>query len=218
MHPLVALALSTPIWGLSLHAPMALASVAPPPIAQVEDVEAPVIPADAFAHGAAYDRTTMDLTRAFQLGATVAMAGTNVLGLIQFGDEYGFHRDLTDTACATHDAVLDDCGQATPVAHLVAAGGTAGLGVAAFVFSTQIDYDVASRFDGDWRTYEVTRWLGLGMNALQAVFGFFLANAIRFGWADPQRDFDVLQGFAIGHAALGIATLGVETYNTALLF
>jgi hypothetical protein len=162
--------------------------------------------------------TMMDLARGFQLSATLAMAVTGALGIVQFADEYGLHADYSQTACATGEAVLDYCGGSTPTAHLVSALGTAGLGLTSFILSTQVDYDYASRRDGDWRTYETTRWLGVGMFVVQPLGGFILANSVRFGWADEQGDFDTLQALAGAHAVWGIATLGVETYNTALLF
>ena len=44
------------------------------------------------------------------------------------------------------------------------------------------------------------------------------ANAVRFGWANPQHDFTTLEGFALGHMCLGAAILGLETFNSILLF
>jgi hypothetical protein len=220
MNPLLAVAFVTPIWGFALHPPAALSSIAPEQVAQVRTAEVRVPPPDStLVARTAHNDTMMDLTRGFQLAANLSMAVTAVFGAIQFGDEYGFHRDYYQTACATGDAVFNDyCGRTTPVAHLAAAGATAGLGATSFLISTQVDFDLAARRDGDWRTYEVTRWVELGMVAIQALGGFFIANAVRFGWANQQADFDVLQGFAIAHMAWGAATLGMETYNTALLF
>jgi hypothetical protein len=220
MNPLLALALSTPIWGFSLQPPMAVSSVSPAPIAQVRTIAEP-LPSSAAAMDVeriAANESMMDLARGFQLTATVAMAVTGVFGLIQFGDEYGFHGDYSETACASGDPVFDYCGRSTPVPHLVSALGTAGLGLTSFILSTQVDYDLAARHDGDWRTYETTRWIGLGMFLVQAAGGFLLANSVRFGWADEQGDFDTLQALAGAHAVWGIATLGLETFNTALLF
>lgn len=221
MNPLLALALATPIWGFSLQPPMAVSSIAPAPSAQVRTVVEAPFPRSTTQmdlERVAQQETMMDLTRGFQLAATVAMAVTTGLGLTQFADEYGLHDEYSQTACATGDAVLSDCGGSTPVAHLVSALGTAGLGLTSFILSTQVDYDYASRRDGDWRTYETTRWVGLGMFVVQALGGFLLANSVRFGWADEQGDFDTLQALAGAHAVWGVASLGVETFNTALLF
>jgi hypothetical protein len=160
----------------------------------------------------------MEWTRSMSAVTVVVFAATAVLGAIQFGDEYGFHSDQSHTACATGEAVFNRCGEATPWPHVIGVIATAGLGLTTFILSTQVDYELAERHDGDWRTYEVTRWVGLGMFVVQALGGFLLANAVRFGWADEQKDFETFQAFAIAHLALGAATLGVEIFNTAILF
>jgi hypothetical protein len=220
MNPLLALALATPVWGFSLQPPMAVSSIAHAPIAQVRSVVRPELPPaiEMDAERIAHNDTMMDYTRGFHLAANIGMALTGALGITQFADEYGFHDEYSQTACATGDAVLDYCGRSTPVPHLIAALGTAGLGMTSLIMSTQVDFDLAARRDGDWRTYETTRWIALGMTVVQALGGFFIANAVRFGWADEQGDFDTLQALAGAHAVWGVATLGVETYNTALLF
>lgn len=228
MNPLVALAIralvsSTPIWGFALQPPAVVPSVVPDPRAQVrtsvlvDDEHVPTLDEEQL-RAERHNATMMDWTRAMSLSAVGTFAVTAVLGAIQFADEYGFHGSLAQTACATGEHVLDDCGRATPWPHLVAVGATAGLGLTTLVLSTQVDYERAARRDGDWRTYEVTRWIGLGMFAVQAVGGFLLANALRFGWADEQRDFETLQALAGAHLAWGAATIGLEAYNTAILF
>jgi hypothetical protein len=220
MNPLLALALATPVWGFTLQPPMALSSIAPRDVAQIRSVSSEPLPRayDVDAETVAHNDTIMDLTRGFQLAATISMAVTAVFGAIQFGDEYGFHGDYSQTACANGNSVFDYCGRTTPIPHITAVGATAGLGLAALVLTTQVNYDLAGRIDGDWRTYEITRWVGLGMMAVQAIGGFLIANSVRFGWADQQGDFDTLQALSIGHMAWGAATLALETYNTALLF
>lgn len=221
MNSIVALALSTPIWGFSLQPPMAEA----PAILPAHAAQMSVALDGELAHEAELDAsaesrnaTMMDWTRNVSLGTVAVFAVAGTLGFIQFADEYGFHGDPSQTACANGDAVFSDCGEATPWPHLLAVGATAGLGLTTFVLSTQVDYERAARRDADWRTYEVTRWVGLGMFAAQAAGGFLLANATRFGWADEQRDFDTLQALAGAHMAWGTATLGMEVYNTAIMF
>jgi hypothetical protein len=223
MNPLLVLALATPMWGFSL-APPTLASVDAAPLASIDAATLaqlrevrPLTTESDLAH-VAHNNTMMDLTRGFQLAATAAMAVTGVLGFIQFGDEYGFHSRYEDTACATGNSVFDYCGRSTPWVHLTSALTTAGLGLTSFIMSTQVDFDLAGRIDGDWRTYEVTRWVGLGMFVVQALAGFLIANSVRFGWANEQGDFQTLQALAAGHMVWGAATLALETYNTILLF
>ncbi|MDQ3032017.1 MAG: hypothetical protein M3Y87_06345 [Myxococcota bacterium] len=222
MNTLVALALSTPIWGFSLQPPTAAPSIVPQHAAQVsiaiDDELSRDAELEASAAAAATDTTMMDWTRNMSLASVAAMAVAAGLGLTQFADEYGFHGAQSRTACANGDAVFSDCGDETPWPHVLAVGATAGLGLTTFVLSTQVDYEAAARRDGDWRIYEVTRWVGLGMFVVQAAGGFLLANAVRFGWADEQRDFGTLQALAAGHMAWGVATLGLETYNTAIMF
>jgi hypothetical protein len=215
MGPLLAVVLATPIWGLALQPPT-LDAIDVAPLAQIRDVVTPTSEAPRLTPP--FDHTLVDLTRAFQVGSTVAMAMTAMLGAIQFGDEYGFHARQQDTRCAHGDAVLASCGTSPPAAHLGFALGTAALGLTAFVLTTQVDFEAMAREDGDWRVYEVTRWVGLGMFVVQALGGFLIANAVQFGWANPQSDFTTLQGLAAAHMVWGIATLGLETANTILAF
>ncbi len=81
-----------------------------------------------------------------------------------------------------------------------------------------MDFARAARHDADWRIYEVTRWVGLAMFVVQGLGGFLIANSQRFGWADEQRDFGTLQDLATVHMAFGLATAGLEVYNTAIMF
>lgn len=229
MHALAVLALGSTIWGSSLTgAPLPRTPIwgfALHPAASSPAIDGATLSATSQVRriagrdvAPAYDATMMEWTRAMSLASVVAFAGAGVFGAIQFADEYGFHGTPGETACATGDNVLDDCGAATPWPHLVAVGTTAGLGLATLVLSTQVDFDEAARIDGDWRIYEVTRWIGLGMFVVQAAGGFLLANAVRWGWADEQRDFETLQALAGAHLGWGAATLGLEVYNTAILF
>jgi len=165
-----------------------------------------------------FDHTAMDWTRGLQLGATVALGGAAALGAIQFADEYGFHANRADTACANGGGVFGDCGDAIPWPHAAVVGSASVLGVGALIASTQVDYDRAGREDSDWRIYEVTRWVGLAMFVVQGTLGFIAANAIGFGWADADRDFNTLQGLATAHLVLGVAYVGLETFNTILIF
>lgn len=216
---LAALLVATPIWGFALRPPTAIPTSLPIleltaqlRAAEVDDEVARERAAEA------HNLEMMDWTRGFSVASVVAFAAAGVLGFIQLADEYGFHSDPSQTACATGNAVLDYCGEPTPWAHLIAVGATAGLGLTTFAFTTQVDFERAARRDGDWRIYEVTRWVGLAMFIVQGLGGFLIANSIRFGWADEQRDFETLQALAIAHMAWGTATMGLEVYNTAIMF
>lgn len=224
MQTLIALALATPVWGFALQAPVPAAPrLVPVQLAQVEASAALGVDYD---HGMpqptasdlARNSALMDWTRGLSVATTLALAATGVLGFIQFGDEYGFNDEYDQTACATNDAVMGYCGDETPWPHAIAAGTSAALLVTTVAVSTQIDFDLAARQDSDWRVYETTRWIALGLAVLQATGGFLLANAERWGWLDQQQDFDTMQVLAGGHLALGVATLGVNAANSILLF
>jgi hypothetical protein len=214
----MAVALATPIWGFSLAPPAALFTAPPVRLGELSFAATRSSVASLDAGHDGHDATMMDWTRALELTSTVAMAITTAFGFVQFADEYGFHDAYTQTPCATGQALLDDCGQSTSIPHLASALTTAALGASALVVSTQVDFDQAWRIDGDWAEYDLVRWLGVGMLVVQAVYGALLANAVRFGWADAQHDFPTLQGLAAGHLLWGMATLVVQTYETALVF
>ncbi|UJR83269.1 hypothetical protein [Sandaracinus amylolyticus] len=217
MSGLAALVWTTSVWGLALQPPSMPVALTLAPIAQLEETTELSLDAEAL-RAEQHDATMREWTRTMSAVTVAVFAVAGTLGALQFHDEYGFHDDYADTACARGDALLDHCGEQTPWAHLIAVGATAGLGLTTFVLSTQVDYDIASRHDEDWRIYEVTRWVGLGMFVVQAIGGFLIANAERFGWADPQDDFDTMQGLAIAHLGLGAATFGLEVFNTLILF
>lgn len=217
MLPLTALALATPIWGFSLHlnaTPLPAAALAP---VYATNEDGSVSLAE-WTSAESTNNTLMDWNRALSLATVGAMAVTGVLGFIQFGDEYGFHERRTDTACATGNDVLGGCGENVPWAHAALAGTSALLGVTTLIVSTQIDFERAARHDADWRIYETTRWVSFGLLVAQGLLGFFMSNAVRFGWADEDQDFMTLQGFAVGHMILGASALGMQAVNTALIF
>lgn len=222
MGTLAAIVLATPIWGLALQPPtLAAPRILPAQVAQMQSAaedgsvlvrldDPSVVPAAV--------TPEMNWTRYLSLATMAGFATTITLGAIQFADEYGFNARYSQTACANGDAVLDHCGEGTPWAHLLAGLSTATLGIGTLIASTQVDYDHAERADGDWRVYEVTRWIGLVTVGIQALGGFLIANAVRFGWADEQRDFATLQALAGVHMGWGVLTAAVEGFSTALMF
>lgn len=226
MDALVALALSTPIWGFALQPPVAVPSVVPEQVAQVRTVVVDEeIPAgyeyDVDVRADAHNDAMMNWTRGLQVSTTVAMLITGALGIVQFYDEYGFHDEYSETACARGrgNAVFDYCGDSTPTPHLIGAAGSATALLGTIIFSTQVDYDLAARRDGDWRTYEVTRWIALALGLAQGLAGALLANWEKL--EDPTEyanSFDLRQGFAVAHMALGVANVGMNVANSILIF
>jgi hypothetical protein len=221
MSPLAVLAFATPLFGFQLTPPAmpgGIAATLPADYGDAHGGISTVVLDEDLAQREAHDRTMRDWTRGFSVASTVALAVTGVFGFVQFGDQYGFHAHYADTACAHGTAVFGSCGTDVPYVHMTAADVTAALSLTTLILSTQVDFDLASRADGDWRTYEVTRWVQFGMLLVQALGGFFLANAVRFGWASEAQDFNTLQGFATAHMVWGAATLGMQVANTILLF
>jgi hypothetical protein len=224
MNPILALALSTPVWGFSLTPPvLATPDLSPETagdVVTVTNTELLDRSADDVA-AEARNQHLMNWTRALSVSTTFAMAVTGVFGFVQFHDEYGFHDEYAETNCGRGvqgDPVFSYCGEATPVPHLLGAGASAVALFSTVGVSTQIDFDRAARRDGDWRTYETTRWIALGLGLAQALGGAFLANSERLGVFDYESDFDVMQGFAVAHMALGAANVGMNLANSILLF
>jgi hypothetical protein len=224
MGPFALLVLATPFWGYQLSPPtMPSALLDPVVTTQLADAQlgyggTAALDTEAEQRADAQNRMWMDWTRGMSAASLAALALTGIFGFVQFGDQYGFHSSYNETACAHGTGVFESCGTTPPYVHATAAGTTALLTTATLVLSSQVDFDRAARIDGDWRTYEVTRWVQFGLLVAQAIGGFLLANATRFGWADEARDFDTLQGFGVAHMALGAAALGMQLYNTVLLF
>lgn len=224
MNPLAALLLATPVWGFSLTPPvLAAPDLDLDTAAQVRTVVAETevtmsSPADIAAE--ARNNHIMNWNRALQVSTTLAMAVTGALGFVQFHDEYGFHDEYSETNCGRGqgDPVFAYCGESTPVPHLIGAATSAVGLISSVAVSTQVDFDRAARRDSDWRIYETTRWVALGLGLAQAVGGALLANAQRAGVLSYEDDFDLMQGVAVAHMALGAANVGMNLANSILLF
>ncbi len=220
MGPLFALALGTPVWGFALAPPVALPSFVAADLGQIHmaPLDQPFrIEPEADLDAMARARTMMDAIRGAQIATNLGMAATFVLGTIAFADRYGFAPDAASTACATGSSVLHYCEGTTPVANLVAAGATGAFALTIFVLWTETDLALAEQLDGDLRLYAITRVLARVMNAVGAVVGLLLWNAVDLGWANEERDFGVLQGVGAALVSWNAATLVLETANTALV-
>lgn len=222
MNPIVLLALGTPVWGFALQPPAPAApDLSVDAVAQVQAVAVEMDPGAADLAAESRNAHWMNWNRALSVSTTVMMAVTGVFGFVQFHDEYGFHDDYAETNCGRGvqgDPVFDYCGESTPIPHLLGAGASAVGLLSTVAISTQVDFDLAARRDGDWRTYETTRWIALGLGLAQALGGAFVANAQRLGVLSYEDDFDAMQALAIGHMALGAANVGMNLANSILLF
>ncbi|AKF11313.1 hypothetical protein [Sandaracinus amylolyticus] len=224
MPTFAALALATPLFGLSLQVPvLASPELHPDVVAQL----APGAPDPAQLEDAAIaaqlrQRQEIALVhRAFGVATWASMAATAVLGFIQFGDEYGFHGARSETACAQGTAVLQDFCEGTPWPHAVAGFTTAALYFTTFTLSFFMPDPLdLEHQQSDWaervRIHRALRWVHLGGVVLQALLGIFIANHEAFG-LDTNDDFDALQALAGVHMGVGIVTFGALSAAAALV-
>lgn len=160
--------------------------------------------------------------RAFGIATWGAMLITEVLGLIQFNNLYGFFAaDAADTPCVQGNAVFgqDQCWGA-PYPHMVAALTTTALYATTFTLSFLLpDPAGASEGDGAFaqnlRIHQALRWVHLAGMVLQVVFGF--ASAQNWFGIDRANDYDAQLALASVHQAIGLTTFGVLTAAGALM-
>ncbi len=221
---LLALALATPIFGLSLDAPvLASPELSPAIIAQLAPgAPEPATADDAAIAAALQQRQDVALVhRAFGIGTWVAMATTAVLGFIQFGDEYGFNGSRSETACAQGSAVLQEFCTGTPWPHAIAAGTTAALYFTTFALSFAMPdpFDLEHQTSA-WaervRIHRALRWVHFAGVIAQALLGAFLANHEAFG-LDTEGDFDALQALGAVHMGVGVVTFGALSAAAAIV-
>jgi hypothetical protein len=232
MEHLLWFALSTPVWGFALQPPVP-ASLAPdgeaarPALAQV--VAPSLAPEDPFAlevvDPVGRRQTLMDASLGLQVATTVVSLTGAILASAHYGDNYGGHDEYMQTACARQQnaAMPDLCAGEAPWPQILAESVSSSLSLtttilSAFVPRTEsISSADASRQDR-FRIFEATRWVGLGMHAVQLLAGILITNAVGFGWADQAKDFDTLNGLHAAHLAFSYATTAVDAMNAVLLF
>lgn len=145
--------------------------------------------------------------RAFGVATWASMAVTAVLGWIQFADEYGFHGNQSETACANGNAVMQDFCVGTPWPHAIA-----GFTTAALYFTTAgLSLAMGSPVERspDVELHATLRWVHLVGMILVAGFGIVTANV--------DADFETRQALAITHQSLAVATFGVLTAAAAVV-
>lgn len=240
MGTLTALLAATPIFGLALSPPaggLSPATIASlPPLQVASGVEADPTPgeeADDVEVGgdddmAAYARTLRERAevasthRILGISTWAAMAGTLILGGIQYHNLYGTFSDLEDTPCVTGDAVFGQ-GQCsgTPWPHLISALATTALYSATFVTSLLMpDPGGADEGDSEYarnlRLHKALRWVHFGGMVAQIALGILVANSDRFG-LDRANDYGTLQALSTVHMGIGIVTWGAMTWAGALM-
>lgn len=145
--------------------------------------------------------------RAFGIATWASMAVTAVLGWIQFADEYGFHGNPNDTACANGTAVLQEFCTGVPWPHAIA-----GFTTAALYFTTaglSLAMPAPLEPSADLELHKTLRWVHLATMLATAVFGVVTANL--------DVDFGTRQALAIVHQGLGVATFGLLTAAAAVI-
>lgn len=160
--------------------------------------------------------------RAFGIATWGAMLITEVLGLIQFNNLYGFFAaDAADTPCVQGTAVFgqDQC-YGAPYPHLVSSMVTTALYATTFTLSFLLP-DPAGADEGDGqfaqnlRIHETLRWVHLAGMVAQIFLGFASANNL-FG-VDRANDYDAQLAIASVHQLIGLTTFGVLTAAGALM-
>lgn len=145
--------------------------------------------------------------RAFGIATWAAMATTAVFGWIQFADEYGFHGNATETACANGNAVFQDFCTGFPWAHAIA-----GFTTTALYFTTAtISFFMPAPAgpSADVELHKTLRWVHFATMIATSLFGLITANI--------EADFQTRQALALVHQGLGVATFGLLTTAAAIV-
>lgn len=145
--------------------------------------------------------------RAFGIATWASMAITAVLGWIQFADEYGFHGNPNETACANGTAVLQEFCTGVPWPHAIA-----GFTTAALYFTTaglSLAMPAPLEASADLEIHKTLRWIHLATMLATAVFGVVTANI--------DADFGTRQALALVHQGLGVTTFGLLTAAAAVI-
>lgn len=145
--------------------------------------------------------------RAFGVATWLSMAVTAVFGWIQFADEYGFHDNQADTACANQTAVFQDFCTGVPWVHAIA-----GFTTAALYFTTaglSLAMPAPLEASEDVEIHKTLRWFHLATMLATAVFGVVTANI--------DTDFQTRQALSLVHQGLGVTTFGLLTAAAAVV-
>jgi hypothetical protein len=242
MIALATFLLATPIFGLSLDAPLAtpgprLTSVSahvdltPALVAAARAEDDSASEGDGEGDSASRD----DEERVYQeessrrvalakqhrmLGVAtwVAMTLTVALGTIQYYNLYGFGADIGHNPCVEGKAIFgqEQC-TGTPWPHLVAAGVTTALYATTFTLALMMpDPDDLANAKGEFastvRLHKLLRWVHFGGMVAQIALGIVIANT-----GDRANDYGTLQALSTAHLAAGVITYGALTWAGALM-
>lgn len=247
MNFFAALFFATPIFGLSLQAPMLAGApdlAAPPNLAVAALVadEASVVAADAAVADAdaqpgptaeaasedAYVEQTRrrnsiaEIHRPFGIATWAAMTATVGLGFIQYYNKYGFFADQGSNPCVQGDAIFGQ-GQCTgvPVLHLTAASVTTALYATTFTLSLMMpDPDDLASGPGEFASTLRMHKLLRWVHFGGMVAQLALGVLVANGGIlglDRANDYGTLQALATVHLGVGLVTWGALTWAGALM-
>ena len=225
---LAALALATPLFGLSLSVDSTLAYG--PAVATGPAIVAstPFSPSDDEGDGGSSGPSTAEQLAArgrmapihkwMGISTWVSMTATVVLGFIQYHNLYGFGASLGDTPCDQGTAVFGyEACLRQPLPHLISSILTTALYSVTFGLSYRMpdpmNFDEQdSDYGKNLRRHKRLRWVHLVGMIAQMGLGIVIANANRFG-IDRANDYGTLQALSAVHMALGLTTYAALTWS-----
>jgi hypothetical protein len=242
MIALATFLLATPIFGLSLDAPLATSGPRLEAVSAHVDltpalVAAALTEADSASEGEGEggSASKKDEERVYQeessrrvalakqhrmlgMATWVAMTLTVALGTIQYYNLYGFGADIGHNPCVEGKAIFgqEQC-TGTPWPHLVAAGVTTALYATTFTLALMMpDPDDLANAKGEFastvRLHKLLRWVHFGGMVAQIALGIVIANT-----GDRANDYGTLQALATAHLAAGVITYGALTWAGSLM-
>ena len=232
MGSVAVLMLATPLFGMSLQPPdLHDALKTPVPIFDVQvamDASGAAVPEqeaeseDDYATQMKTRNSLADLHRPFGIATWGSMLLTEVLGVIQYYNLYGFFAGRDSNPCVQGTAVFGQ-GQCygTPWLHTISAGVTTGLYATTFTLALLMpDPDNLAEGEGEFastlRMHKLLRWIHFGGMIAQAVLGILIANSDSIG-LNRTNDYKTLQALATTHLATGLITFGALTWAGALM-
>lgn len=238
MGSLSALVLATPLFGLSLQAPLLDDAGASPAALfetavamQVDAAAAAEAEADAQAEAEAeeYARqlrqraSVARIHRIFGVSTWGSMTVTVALGLIQYYNLYGVFAGRGSNPCVEGGAIFgqEQCYD-TPLAHALSATATSVLYYTTFTLSLLMpDPDDSDEGDSEFartlRMHKLLRWVHFWGMAAQGLLGPIIANSAQWFGLDRANDYGTLQALATIHLGIGLVTYAALTWAGALM-
>jgi len=239
MGSFTALLLATPIFGLSLHAPMlglevdvSAKAVAVADVAAKQDADKAEESEGGGGKSAAEDEYKQELKlrnsiagvhRALGVATWVAMTLTVAAGIIDYYNLYGFGAGIGDNPCVEGSAAFGDdfgCRGGIRTIKSVGAYTTTALYATTFTLSLMMpDPDDLSSGKGEFasrlRLHKTLRWVHFSGMCLQIILGVLAAG--RVGGLDRANDYGTLQAISTVHLGVGLVTWGALTWAGALM-